>query len=158
MHQSPQKQVTAKFDRTWETNLNEKSGAIGAESVVKRGKRTSGGVSEGLPGIYFAEILGFATLRPNCREIQRQHQGPRSRDPSPARPSWSNSNKGTKCAIEMYRSRLPLGGRIHGFEATARALTVRQVRMRFQGQRPPASFRLFTLMIPSDRVGPRPAG
>jgi len=32
--------------------------------VVKRGKRTSGGVSEGLPGIYFAEILGFATLRP----------------------------------------------------------------------------------------------
>jgi hypothetical protein len=59
-----QKQVTAKFDRTWETNLNEKSGAIGAESVVKRGKRTSGGVSAGLPGIYFAEILGFATLRP----------------------------------------------------------------------------------------------
>ena len=62
--ESAQKQVTAKFDRTWETNLNEKSGAIGAESVVKRGKRTSGGVSEGLPGIYFAEILGFATLRP----------------------------------------------------------------------------------------------
>ena len=62
-----QKQVTAKFDRTWETNLNEKSGAIGAESVVKRGKRTSGGVSAGLSGIYFAEILGLATLiRPHA--------------------------------------------------------------------------------------------
>jgi hypothetical protein len=49
---------------TWETDLGEKSGAIGAKCVVKRGKRTSGSVSAGLPRIYFAEILGFATLRP----------------------------------------------------------------------------------------------
>ena len=49
--------------------MNEKSGAIGAESVVKRGKRTSGGVSAGLPDIYFAEILGFATLRPRWQKV-----------------------------------------------------------------------------------------
>ena len=33
--------------------------------MVKQGKRTLGGVSAGLPGIYLAEILGFATLRPS---------------------------------------------------------------------------------------------
>jgi len=57
--------------------------------VVKRGMRTSGGVSAGLPGIYFAEILGFATLRPSTATA-------RPREIDPQRSAWVASPSAAK--------------------------------------------------------------
>jgi hypothetical protein len=68
--ESAQKQLTAKFDLVCETNLKEKSGVIGARVRGQTGKANFWRRIGDLPGVYFAEFLGFATLRP-----KRQYTG-----------------------------------------------------------------------------------
>ena len=62
--QNVRRNSSPKFDLVCETNLKEKSGVIGARVRDQTGKANFWRRIGDLPGVYFAEFLGFATLRP----------------------------------------------------------------------------------------------